>query len=637
VKKQICFVAPYDELMYIAEEAKLQLDVEFDIKKGNLEESIFAADEAKQYGYQVIISRGGTASIIKNYINIPVVEIKVTGYDLLKSLYPLKKLNETIGIIGYSNVVEGCKTIGYMIGMDIKEVRIPNDEQNIDWNGIQKQVTEMIDHHGIKEILGDTTVFSRLKLPNIHTHFISSGKESVMQAIEEAQHIFKVREKDKENARKTQAVLDCVHDAVIACDEFGKLTVFNPVAEKIFNLSKDKVIGRPIEEVIDYTGIPRVLESGQAEIDQLQDSGNGHIMTSRIPITVGGQIKGVVATFQEISKIQGTEYKIRRNLYTKGFTTRYTFDDFLTADKRMDQIICIAKGYAKTNATILIEGESGTGKEILAQSIHHASDRKDAPFVAVNCAALPPQLLESELFGYVDGAFTGAKKGGKMGLFELAHNGTIFLDEIGEMDKGLQTQLLRVLEEKQVMRLGSDRIIPIDVRVIAATNVDLRKESNNGNFRLDLYYRLNVLKLHTIPLRERKEDIRLLSNHFIGRNNIKYRTQVEPLDEKIIQMLTAYHWPGNIRELKNIIERIVLSTEKKCICLKDIDLIIDEFQADSFDYSEQNRHVELLNGSMKEIKYKIIKQVLEQENFNKSRTAKRLGIDRSTIERILHI
>ncbi len=299
----------------------------------------------------------------------------------------------------------------------------------------------------------------------------------------------------------------------------------------------------------------------------------------------------------------------------------------------MKKLIEVAKEYARTDATILIEGESGTGKEVLAQSIHAESSRVSEPFLAINCAALPPLLLESELFGYEEGAFTGAKKGGKVGLFEMAHKGTIFLDEIGEMDHHIQARLLRVLEEKQVMRLGSSKIVPVNIRIISATNADLKKKVNEGQFRIDLYYRLNVLHLRTIPLREMKADIEYLALYYIRKYNELYGRQIEHLSSEVLDFLKEYQFPGNIRELKNVLERIVLTAKSDYITMESISFIVQELS--SLNDTTQTQLEDILSGTMLEIKEKVIHKVLRQENYNKSNTARRLGIDRSTIERYI--
>ena len=356
-------------------------------------------------------------------------------------------------------------------------------------------------------------------------------------------------------------------------------------------------------------------------------------MTNRVPINVDGVVKGVVATFQEVTQIQKAEHTIRQSLYGKGLVTKYTFHDILTVDPKMKKLIEVARDYSSTIATVLIQGESGTGKELFAQSIHSQSSRANGPFVAVNCAALPPQLLESELFGYVEGAFTGAKKGGKIGLFELAHNGTIFLDEVGDMERGLQARLLRVLEERRVMRIGSDSLIPVNVRVIAATNIDLRKQVAAGNFRNDLYYRLNVLNLPMIALRDRREDIPVLARHFFKRFTREHDKKIQELPPEITLLLSEYSWPGNVRELKNIIERIVLSAANGHVHLPTIRLMVDELRLVNSEQIQSCAGNELVQGTLQDIKKRVIRQVLQEEGWNKSRTARRLDIDRMTVDR----
>ncbi|MGC9313266.1 MAG: sigma-54 interaction domain-containing protein, partial [Sediminispirochaetaceae bacterium] len=345
--------------------------------------------------------------------------------------------------------------------------------------------------------------------------------------------------------------------------------------------------------------------------------------------------RGTVATIKELSPSQQRSQKPqKRTYYTQGFRTRYTFDDVLTRNDELLKKIEIAKGYANTDATVLIEGESGVGKELFAQSIHSASGRCCKPFVAVNCAAIPAPLLESELFGYENGAFTGATKNGKVGLFEMANQGTIFLDEISEIEPSLQVRFLRVLEEKQIMRIGSDKLIDIDVRVISATNKNLKDQVQEGRFRADLYYRLNLLNLRIPPLREHAGDIKYLANHFFSTFCKKYGMQIECLPREVIKQLEEYSWPGNIRELKNIMERVALTIGTGCIGPPDIDLIAHEIKG-SIEDEQNGSSNSILSGTMDEIKKKAAQQAMVEEKYNKSRAAKRLGIDRSTLDRLL--
>ncbi|WP_407314487.1 sigma-54 interaction domain-containing protein [Desulfosporosinus sp. SB140] len=286
------------------------------------------------------------------------------------------------------------------------------------------------------------------------------------------------------------------------------------------------------------------------------------VYTRFVPLDAGIGHRGEIVTIDEVSVIQDFERKIRLSLNKKGFYAKYVFDDILGSSELIHNAISKAIKFSKYNANVLIYGETGTGKELFAQSIHNESTRKSGPFVSVNCASIPPSLMESELFGYVEGAFTGARRGGKLGLFELAHGGTIFLDEIGELSFEIQGRLLRVLQEKEVMRIGDDKIIPIDTRVICATNKNLLEIVREGKFREDLYYRINVLKITLPALRERREDIRILFHDFIARYENEYGKRVT-IEDKAFGTLEEYNWPGNIRELKNLAEKTIAFIDHK--------------------------------------------------------------------------
>lgn len=633
--EKICAILPYKELFEIAEYCKNQKSLDIKVKRGNLEEAIPLAIELERKGAEVIISRGGTAALIRKHVHIPVVEIKVTYLDILRILYPFRDKNNTLLVVGFKDVVNGSRLVGSVLNVNLKEIIIPYEDKEYSLKQIIQSAEQLFVNNNISGIVGDTAAVINLENLCKNICLITSGKEAFLQAVDEANNIVRAKKQEKEKSKKFQAVLDFINDGVISTDEHGIITVFNPTAERIFDVKKEMAIGSPIRDVINEEFNAGVLKTNMAELEKIQNAPKGTIMINTIPINVGNEVKGVVSTFKEVSKIQVAEQKIRENLYVKGFVTRYSFKDILTKDPRVKKMIQMAEDYAKTNATILIEGESGTGKEVFAQSIHAKSSRSKGPFIALNCAALPWQLLESELFGYVEGAFTGAAKGGKVGLFEMAHNGTIFLDEIGEIDKSLQARFLRVLEEKQIMRIGSDKIVPVNVRVIAATNLNLRQQVMQGGFRADLYYRLNVLNLYTIPLRERKVDIEYLANYFIRISNKKYGLQVEKLSDEVIEFLQSYSWPGNIREMKNVIERIVLTTRKDIVRLSDIELIVSEIKKSHEMLCNTGIPQEFLQGSLNEIKKKVITKVLKEEGYNKSRAARRLEIDRSTLDRLL--
>jgi len=283
------------------------------------------------------------------------------------------------------------------------------------------------------------------------------------------------QEELKIKIERYETILNYTHDGIIAVDNAGIITAFNSVAEKLFNKKQKMYVGKKIEAIIPNTGLNEVLRLGQKELDVIMNINGTLVNVNRIPIMVDNKIQGVVSSAQDINVIQNSEKKIRIKMTEKGLVAKYHFRDILGNSDVINSTKKNANSFAYNDSTILIIGETGTGKELFAQSIHNESERKNSPFVAINCATLSRNLLESELFGYVDGAFTGASKGGKIGLFELAHGGTIFLDEITELPIDIQGQLLRVLQEKEIRRIGGDTVTPVDIRVIAATNKDIKK------------------------------------------------------------------------------------------------------------------------------------------------------------------
>lgn len=314
---------------------------------------------------------------------------------------------------------------------------------------------------------------------------------------------------------------------------------------------------------------------------------------------------------------------------------RFYFNDILTRSEIMQDTIDLAKAASKNKSTILIQGESGTGKEMFAQSIHNHSKYADGPFIAVNCAAIPRELIGSELFGYVEGAFTGARKGGSPGKFELAQGGTLFLDEIGDMPLEQQAALLRVLQEKQVCRLGGTKTIPVDVRVICATNRDLYKEVQKGTMREDLYFRLNVISLRIPPLRERPEDIELLLKHFLIQADPKWVDYVDKIDPIVWTLLKSYSWPGNVRELQNFAERIQFAVDDYTIRPEDLPMEIQALyknNGDSINNSISNQDYDI-KEKLAEVEAQHIKSLLVQFNGNITRVAEALGVSRRTVNR----
>jgi sigma-54 dependent transcriptional regulator, acetoin dehydrogenase operon transcriptional activator AcoR len=361
-------------------------------------------------------------------------------------------------------------------------------------------------------------------------------------------------------------ILNTVHDGIIATDEENNIIKLNKSARNILGISKNnkQLINSKFDQVFPKLSFPKEEECNQK--NKIVTIENKKLVVNRTSIITENKMKGNVTAFQDVTRIQDLEQDIRKQIQKKGFSSRYTVDDIIGNSKQIEQTIQIMKKISKTEQTVLILGENGTGKELFAHSLHNLSQRKNGPFIPVNFAGLPESLAESELFGYDDGTFTGGSKGGKQGLFELAHNGTIFFDEIGDASLSLQILLLRVLQEQQVMRVGGRRIIPINVRVIAATNKNLKKLVAEGKFREDLYYRLFVLPLRVPPLRERREDLALLINKFIRENSL-----VMPhIEDDVMQKLLNYHWPGNVRELMSVSQYMTIVMDGMRITIDDM-------------------------------------------------------------------
>ncbi len=357
-----------------------------------------------------------------------------------------------------------------------------------------------------------------------------------------------------------QAVTQYSHDGIICVDKDGIVTVFNQRASEVLGVPMNQALGHPLVSFNPTAGLPRVLKQREIELEDVISVNGRQVAANRVPIMVDGEIVGAISTFQDVTQLQQYEQIIRRKLNAGGFEAKFVFEDIVATAEATKRVKELAYRCGRVDATVLITGESGTGKEMFAQSMHNVSFRARGPFVAVNCAALPESLLESELFGYDEGAFTGAQRGGKQGLFELAHGGTLFLDEIGELPLGFQGRLLRVLQEREVLRVGGKVTIPVDVRIMAATNQPLLDWVKQGRFRVDLFYRLNVLSINVPPLRDRREDILPLARSFFHSLSGRYHKGNLHMSHEVLKVLEAYDWPGNVRELHNVMERAVVMT-----------------------------------------------------------------------------
>jgi len=634
----IAFIAPYKKMGELFSEICQEFNKKIIIKIGDLEEGARQAVELEEQGViDVVISRGGTAIAIKKKVtNLPVVEVQISGFDLIRALHQARKETNKIAVVGFYPFTYGIKGLGDIMNIDIEILTLKENwyEHTL---YVEKKLKE-IKKQGYNWIVGDNISVEIAEQLGMNTVLVESGKEALMQSILEAERVAEVRKKELEKNKRIKSIIDFAYEGIITVDQNGVIDTFNPQAVKIFEKEAYKIIGKNVNKMFPEFDFSKITKIGQKIEGKIWTVGDIKIAANIIPIRINDETVRTVVTFQKVSQIQKTEQKIREKLYLKGNVAENTFNDIIGQSQIFRNLKEEAKNYAQIDSPVLLYGETGTGKELFAQAIHNYSPRKNKSFVAFNCAALPESLLESELFGYVRGAFTGAKKEGKMGLFEQAHEGTIFLDEIGEISQNIQARLLRVLQEHKVRRLGDDKVIPVDVRIIASTNKKLIQLVKENKFRDDLYYRINVLNLDIPPLRERKEDISLLVNFFIKKCGYKFKKIVEGISEEGMQILENYDWPGNIRQLENIIERLVVRTGKNFIMTNLVKEIMKlQYRGGIIDnYQKQDNINYPLSGNLENIEKNIIKEIINEEKGNKAATARRLGISRTTLWRKLN-
>ena len=424
-------------------------------------------------------------------------------------------------------------------------------------------------------------------------------------------------------ASHQQAVISSIQEALIALDSGGRVTLFNDIARDRFDLD-EKDRGRRLREVLPSENAPffALIESNEnltdAEVRIFTERTSGDYTLTCNPILApGGITMGKIIIINEIRRAKSMVTKMM------GATANYTFEDIYGRNHRFLTTIEQAKMVSQSTSNVLLLGKSGTGKDVFAQAIHNASNRRRGPYVAINCGAIPRDLIASELFGHEEGAFTGSRRGGNQGKFELADGGTLFLDEIAETPLELQTALLRVLEDKSVLRIGGTRVRPVDVRIIAATNKDLHEEVRRGNFREDLYYRINVFTIEMVELKERPDDIPVLADHFIKRYASAMKKRITLVDKRVIDAFMRYPWPGNVRELQNAVERMIsfLNTAELTY-----ELVPEHIRRYRYDIRFHEEPI------VKEEERQVIAMYLRQK-MRKNRIAEIMNISRATLYR----
>ncbi|MBQ9299400.1 MAG: sigma 54-interacting transcriptional regulator [Clostridia bacterium] len=581
---------------------------------------------SRHYDADVIVSRGGTAAGLKaRNVLTPVVEIPITSSDMAASIrLALSKHGKMpIGVVGTINTIRSVYFMKKEFPVTVKPY--PTASVNIRdlIDGMERAVAD-----GCRLILAGHRTCDYCEKHGIPAGLIYSSVESVFLAIIEAMRCAGVSQVEKQNSLIFRAAVEHMFEGIIAVDKDNMIRTFNPAAAELLGRKAEDYIGQPVQRALPEGRLSAILLGNQSYTNEIvRINGNNCVLNCAI-MNHDGKRLGTLVTFQAAQSITNAESRLRDRLRVSGHVARYHFDDILGESPAIHTAIYQARRFARVDSNILLMGETGTGKELFAQSIHNESDRAHGPFVAVNCAAIPENLMESELFGYEGGAFTGASKTGKEGLFEAAHEGTIFLDEVSEIPLALQSRLLRVIQEREVRRVGANRVIPINVRIICATNRDLLDMIRQGRFREDLYYRLKVLSVQLPPLRERDGDMALIMQHYLTYYAHKFGKDQITLSPEAAARVAAYRWPGNIREIRNISEQLAVLSESELITGADVAMVLPASQIDRKPTVLENNDDPTLSALQK-------RQIMEVLSRAKSRkeAAEMLGISKTTLWR----
>lgn len=629
MKVHIGLIAPYSEMIDKAEKLAEKKNVRMTACCAVLEDIVPHARRMEIGGADVIIVRQGSDAFLRRKVNIPVVPVGSSCFDVLSALVQARRETDRIALANFMGQFTFAEVLKEALNCPIQEFVFKRYEEAYEKI---KQLSGKVD---VLVGGGLTTLIAENQ--GIKAIMIKSSDEEIEFAIDLATSLVETRRDEERKRKQGSIIVNQSAEGIVALDEDHTITVYNRAAESIF--------GIPYREVIDTRNEPLLKAAGllddradDATVNEILEIGGKKYFVHVIPLIMSNEVFGKVATFEEVARVQEMERNYRLSMHKKGHVAKFTFDHIIGQSRAIMETIAKAEKYAKSDFTVLITGETGTGKELFAQSIFNASRRNRKPFVTVNCATLPPNLLEAELFGYEEGAFTGAKKGGKQGYFELAHKGTIFLDEIGTMPAELQTRLLRVIQEKEIVRVGGSTVIPVDIRVIAATNTSLMDAVSERRFREDLYYRLNVLNLSIPPLRERREDIPLIAENKM--NNFQLSSQNAAVIIHALRHVSDYSWKGNVRELINLIAYLA-------VLVQDVGDVTDalvhsmindilrplEREGDTTGGRRRYDHLLSLESSKREMERDLFKELLGRNDLTKSQIAEKLGVSRTTFWR----
>ena len=586
------------------------------------EDAVQEVENAGDARPDVVVAAGSNGSYLKARISVPVVLVNPTGFDVMHALARARREGDSVGLVMHGETPSELKRFFRAFGAHVECASYLAAED------AEACVLDLRDR-GVEAIVGPGLVTELAEKAGMKSVFLYS-RASVQGAFETALEVARATLGETQRRRRLDQVLQHLRDGVIALTADGRIEALSGKMADMLRLAPSQAVGKRLLDLAPEVASAVPKEPGES----LETVRGASYVVHRSAWGDASAASGSIITFQESVALQRMDRSVRARQRAPQLVARYRIEDLSGTCEAIDQVRQRARRYARSDATVLIRGESGTGKELVAQGIHTESTRREFAFVALNCGAFPETLLESELFGYEEGAFTGARRGGKAGLIESAHRGTIFLDEIGEMPMPLQSRLLRVLQEREVVRLGSTEPLQVDVRVVAATHRGLGERVNAGQFRADLYYRLNILNLALPPLRERSSDIAGLAARLLWQTGRVVSVDVaHAVLEPAMPMLVAYRWPGNVRELQNVIERIAVELDEMPgmrVTPELLRSIAPELQED-----EAASGPETLKQRSRKIEADEIRAMLDSFGGDREKVAQALGISKTTLWRKL--
>ncbi len=556
-KPRICFLA-YRQIRQKALPilSEYEAYAEIEVVEASFDEAVKLARHRVDHDQvDVFVSAGSNASLLRSSIEAPVATIVLSGFDILHSVMEARGSTDQVGVVTYGHTLPELDAVRHLLNIQIQQYAYQTPSE------VRECVRRLRDQ-GIGVVVGSSLVVDTAEKAGLQG-LLGYSSASIRKGFDDALELARVSRLEAGRYEQLNSVLSHLQDPVLAVDLDETIIAINPAMRELMGTTGARpIIGQPLASLTTEVQMRTVLETAEADHGSVMRVRGREFVVNRTPILEQGLMTGASLTLYDAARIHEADNNLRIQRRSRDNLARHHFEDLSGSSGPFKQVVGLARKYAKTDFGVLIRGESGTGKELFAQAIHNAGGRARKPFVAINCAAFPESLLESELFGHEEGAFTGSRRGGKRGLFEAAHTGTLFLDEIGDMPLTLQTRLLRALQERQITRLGSTTAIPIDVRVIAATHRPLDEMVRTGSFRQDLYYRINALPLHLPPLRERPADVVELAKRLFAKSaeGLKMDPTLAALVIPFIaHQLTAYPWPGNVRELENVCDRLAVA------------------------------------------------------------------------------